>query len=245
LRVLLASDLHYALRQLDWLAQRATDFDLVVLAGDHLDAGSAVPYDAQITAISTFLERLGERVPLIACSGNHDLDARAGHGERAATWLLSVGERGVHVDSGSMETPEWLVTVCPWWDGPVVRSELDALLAAHASRRNGRRWLWVHHAPPQDSPVSWTGRRSYGDEALVEWIEHHRPDLVLTGHVHEAPFALGGAWNVRIGPTWVLNAGRQRGPIPTCVELDLAAGTATWRSLAGDESIDFDFAAAS
>ena len=40
MRVLLTSDLHYTLPQLDWVASVAGDYDLVVLAGDHLDVGS-------------------------------------------------------------------------------------------------------------------------------------------------------------------------------------------------------------
>ena len=34
---LLVSDIHYRLKQLDWLASVAPEFDLVVIAGDHLD----------------------------------------------------------------------------------------------------------------------------------------------------------------------------------------------------------------
>jgi len=53
--------------------------------------------------------------------------------------------------------------------------------------------------------------------------------------VHESPFASEGAWVDRIGSTLVFNAGRQRGPVPTCIELDTETGRATWHSLAGDE----------
>ena len=38
MRILLTSDLHYKLRQFDWLFQAAPDFDAVVIAGDHIDA---------------------------------------------------------------------------------------------------------------------------------------------------------------------------------------------------------------
>ena len=78
----------------------------------------------------------------------------------------------------------------------------------------------MYHAPPDDSPTSWTGKRHYGDEDLVAWIEQHHPDVVLCGHVHQSPFANDGAWIDRIGSTLVLNAGRQIGPVPTCIELD-------------------------
>ena len=93
----------------------------------------------------------------------------------------------------------------------------------------------MYHAPPDASPTSWTGKRHYGDEELVAWIEQHRPRLVLCGHVHQSPFASGGGWIDRIGSTLVLNAGRQRGPVPTCIELDTDAGTRGWSSFEGVE----------
>ncbi len=34
MRILLVSDLHYALPQLDWVVRVGPDFDLVVIAGD-------------------------------------------------------------------------------------------------------------------------------------------------------------------------------------------------------------------
>ncbi|MDQ1509738.1 MAG: hypothetical protein QOG50_1582, partial [Actinomycetota bacterium] len=48
-----------------------------------------------------------------------------------------------------------------------------------------------------------------------------------------------GSWIDRIGSTLVVNAGRQRGPIPACIEIDTDAGTARWSSLAGVEEQTF------
>src|SRR5262249_25737437 len=42
MRGLLVSDLHYALRQFDWVQAAARRFDLVVVAGDSLDISSYV-----------------------------------------------------------------------------------------------------------------------------------------------------------------------------------------------------------
>ena len=60
---------------------------------------------------------------------------------------------------------------------------------------------------------------------------------MLTGHVHESPFKPAGSWADRIGRTWVFNAGRQIGPVPAIVDIDLAGGTASWRSLMGSGSL--------
>jgi len=46
-RILLVSDLHYTLPQFDWVVRLAPSYDLVVLAGDHLDVSSPVALDTQ------------------------------------------------------------------------------------------------------------------------------------------------------------------------------------------------------
>jgi Icc-related predicted phosphoesterase len=104
--------------------------------------------------------------------------------------------------------------------------------------------LWIYHWPPLGSPTSWTGRRAYGDADLAGWITTHQPDMVLCGHVHEPPFKPTGAWADRIGTTWVFNPGRQIGPVPAHIAIDLGAGTAMWRSMMGDESLRLDDAKA-
>ena len=47
MKLLLVSDLHYALPQFDWTTAVAPDFDLVVMAGDHLDIAGHVAGAAQ------------------------------------------------------------------------------------------------------------------------------------------------------------------------------------------------------
>jgi hypothetical protein len=44
--------------------------------------------------------------------------------------------------------------------------------------------------------------------------------------VHDSPFKAAGGWADRIGRTWVFNAGRQIGPTPANVVVDVVARTA-------------------
>ena len=236
MRLLLVSDLHYSLPQLDWLVQVAPSFDLVVLAGDQLDIGSAVPLDVQSVVILRYLSLLQAAGRVAVCSGNHDLTGPDVQGEQSALWLAEARADGVPSDGDSFVVGDTLVTVCPWWDGPLGRQALDARLAADAVSRPAR-WIWVYHWPPLGSPTCWTGRRDYGDADLAAWIGRHQPDIVLTGHVHESPFKPAGAWADRIGNTWVFNAGRQMGPVPAHIAIDLQAGSAAWRSLMGAEAL--------
>ena len=237
MRILLVSDLHYTLPQLDWVVRVAPTFDLVVLAGDHLDISSPVPLDAQSVVLLRYLSMLD--VMVAVASGNHDLTGPDASGEQAALWLPAARRDRVWTDGDSITIGDTLVTICPWWDGPAGRAALERQLAADAARRPAR-WIWIHHWPPLGSPTCWTGKRHYGDPDVAGWIAHYGPDMVLSGHVHEPPFTRDGAWADRIGPTWVFNAGRQIGPVPAHIVIDVDARTASWRSLMGDESLGLD-----
>jgi Icc-related predicted phosphoesterase len=241
MRLLLVSDLHYRLRQFDWLmgaaADRSLAVDLVVIAGDLLDIRSAVPLDAQAIAVTAQLRSLGSLTPVLVSSGNHDLDARDEAGEKTARWLARARSDGVYVDGDSVVIDGVLFTVCPWWDGPHGRAELDVLLA-DSRRQAHEEWVWVYHSPPTGSPLSFDGRREFGDDALAAWIPRFEPDVVLAGHIHQAPFVDGGGWAQHIGATWIFNPGQQPGPVPTHVMLDLGAGTAEWSSATDYERVD-------
>jgi Icc-related predicted phosphoesterase len=239
LRILLVSDLHYALKQFDWTASVAERFDLVVLAGDHLDIAGQLDGNVQIVVVLKYLKRLALRTKLIVSSGNHDLDVRNGDGEKIASWMNRVRQGGVATDGDTLMLGDTLITICPWWDGPAGREAVGAQLARDAAKPK-KAWFWVYHAPPAGSPTAWNGRKEYGDEALTEWIQVYQPDIIFAGHIHEAPFKSGGSWADRIGKSWVFNSGRQMGPIPTHIALDTEAREAVWFSMAGDELVRLD-----
>ena len=236
MRILLVSDLHYSLRQFDWVVQVAPAYDLVVVAGDSLDISSTVSVDAQAIVVLKYLSLLQASGRVVVSSGNHDLTGPDENGEQSALWLEYARQAGVPTDGDSLLLGDTLVTICPWWDGPAGRVALEQQLAADALRRPAH-WAWVYHWPPLGSPTCWTGKRHYGDPDIAGWIAQYGPDLVLTGHVHQPPFKPDGSWADRIGETWVFNPGNQIGPVPTHVEIDLAVGTASWRSLLGEEAL--------
>lgn len=239
MRCLLVSDLHYGLKQFDWVADVAPEFDVIVIAGDHLDVSGHVDGRAQIIVVLKYFQRLRALTRLIVSSGNHDLDAHHHSGEKIARWINRARALGVATDGDAELIDGTLFTVCPWWDGPETRAQVGAQLARDAERER-ERWIWVYHAPPAGSPTSWTGRRHAGDQDLNQWIEAFAPDVVVSGHIHEPPFVGGGSWADRIGTTLVLNSGRQLGPIPAHIVLDFDDGCATWVSLEGAETIALD-----
>jgi Icc-related predicted phosphoesterase len=225
MRMLFTADLHYALKQYDWLVANARNFDSIIIGGDLLDLSSPLDSDVQIVVIEKYLTRIRQDTRILVSSGNHDGDSRNAADESVSQWIKDARGRGLFADGDSLEISGNLVTICPWWDGPSTRSELEAQLARAAAEVRGR-WVWVHHAPPAGSKVCWTGRRSAGDEFLLEWIKRFTPDIVLSGHIHNSPFYPGGSWVDRIGRTWVFNPGRELGPTPVHIVLDLEAMTA-------------------
>ncbi|HMN85525.1 MAG TPA: metallophosphoesterase [Bauldia sp.] len=237
MKILTVADLHYSLQQYDWLVDIAPHFDLVVIAGDHLDMSSMVDGLTQSVVIRKYLQRLREKTRVLVSSGNHDLDVRNEDGEKVSHWIQSARTIDVPTDGDSFLFEGTLFTICPWWDGPQTREALASHIASDA-RKQIRPWVWVHHAPPTDSPTSWGGKRFFGDLELVSWIAEYRPDMVLAGHVHQSPFVKDGCWVDRVGETWVFNAGHQYGAPPAHIVIDTDERTATWISAAGIETVD-------
>jgi Icc-related predicted phosphoesterase len=234
MKALIAADLHYNLRQFDWLLRVAGDYDVVILAGDLLDLAGHADLDTQIVVVTKYLARIGRLTRLVVCSGNHDADGRDFLDEPVFGWFRDVRADGVHADDEHVPFGDGLISICAWWDGPIARARLERFLASAPSRSGGR-WIWIHHVPPNGSPVAWTGRHHAGDDLLPVLIGIYRPDLVVCGHVHDAPFRQGGAWIDRLEGTVVVNPGRQLGGLPAIIELDLDAGTLAWISLAGSD----------
>lgn len=230
MRLLFVADLHYELKQFDWLMSHAADFDAVIIGGDLLELGSTLDPEVQIVVVEKYLGRICRQKPLLVSSGNHDGDTRSAANESICNWLHDLKDGQLFVDGDSVEIGDVLITICPWWDGPVSRAEVESMLAKDAEKPK-KWWVWVHHSPPDNSPVSWAGKKYGGDEFLVEWIQHHQPDLVLSGHIHNAPFNSKGSWNDRLGRTWVFNPGRQIGPCPTYLIFDLDKMSVEWVSL--------------
>lgn len=237
MRILVVSDLHYSLKQFDWLCLRAGDYDLLAIAGDLLDLGGHADLGTQSVVVEKYLARLAESAPLVVCSGNHDLDDETDEGERFAAWLKYLELNRVSVDLQSMMIGDCLVSMCAWWEGPVSREEIAQFLEAESAKRTGR-WIWLYHAPPDGAKISWTGKDYKGDTFLPELIAKHNPDIVFCGHIHNSPFRKEGSWHDRIGSTWVFNAGRQMSSTPSTIMIDVGTMQATWDSDMDVETIE-------
>ena len=239
MRCLIVADLHYSLPQFDWLLSAASQFDAVIFAGDALDIGSFVDLRAQILVVQKYLGLLASQTRVMLCSGNHDLDERNPEGEKISRWIGTVRQLGIACDGDSLDAGDTLFTVCPWWDGPLVRERIAEQLRS-TTLRPRQKWVWVHHAPPANSLVSWGGKRSFGDVELVQWIATHKPSMVISGHVHQSPFTQEGSWFDQIGDTWVFNTGMQFGRPPVYMVIDTNEAKAYWLAAGYAQWIDLD-----
>ena len=229
MRILFVADLHYALRQYDWLVGCAGEYDVVAVGGDLLDIGCDLDFDVQIVVVEKYLRQLRAKTRVLVCSGNHDGDSCNEADEGVAGWLLKARRFDLAVDFDHVRFGETVVTICPWWNGPVGRLNLESLLADGAELPK-QKWVWLHHAPPNDTRVSWAGHKHAGDPYLVRWIWRYQPQMVLSGHVHRAPFLPHGSWIDRVGKTWVMNPGFQPGPEPAFISINLDTMDAEWVS---------------
>lgn len=237
MRILAVADLHYALRQFDWLGEQIPSYDLVVLAGDLIDMGSSVDLEVQEVVVQKYLRRYAQQRMLLTSSGNHDIQDVSPDGERTARWMEDLNGPAIKSDYESHEQDGVLFSICSWWDGPVSRGRTEARLAEDAARRKDR-WIWLHHNPPARTPVAWTGRADGGDPVVVEWIEKYQPDIVFSGHIHNAPYYAEGGWHARMGKTWIFNPGKQLGGEPTRITVDLVSRRAEWSSVEGVEVLE-------
>ena len=229
MRLIFLADLHFTLKQYDWLLARAGEYDLIVIGGDLLDLASSLDVDTQIPIVEKYLSLLRKSSKLVVSSGNHDGDSRNAGDESVAQWIQDFRSEGLYVDGDSFDLADTRFTVCPWWDGELSRGEIEVQLEREAALAHGR-WVWIHHAPPEGASTCWNGHKFIGDEFLRKWIERFQPAMVLSGHIHNAPFVDAGSWVDRIGPTWVFNTGRQIGAQPTTLTIDLVTMTAEWSS---------------
>jgi Icc-related predicted phosphoesterase len=244
-KLLITADLHYNLRQFDWVLSQASAYDAVILAGDLLDLGSSLSHEVQTVVVERYLLKLRQMGRILASSGNHDAEpqqARAGAGSElssyAAQWMQHLSRDGIEVDGLCVSLGgEIKVSICPWWE---TREQQEQSYRQLQRDREvaARQWIWIHHVPPDQTPVSWTGKLHQGEPVLSEWMAEFEPDFVFCGHIHAAPFRSGGSWNIKQGKSWVFNAGCELGAVPTHLVVDLDAGRVAWNSSAGREEIE-------
>jgi uncharacterized protein len=208
-----------ALRAIERMAPVLRAADVAILTGDITSFGE--PADA-----FEVVDAVRAHCPTVwAVTGNLDMlwviDAfrEAGislHGESRRA-----GDLGVFGCGGSNITPMDTPTEL---EEPELRAVLER---AHASVADAPRRLMICHTPPYDTRLDrLMNGTPVGSPAVRAFIEAHRPDVAVVGHIHE------GRGIDRVGDTVVLNPGALRDGGYVLVEDDgrsLQAELRSWR----------------
>ncbi len=203
--ILHVSDLHFTERWFAWLLESAPQHDLLCVSGDLLDQTRATPFRRQTSLVAEWLQML-ER-PMCICSGNHDLsfDSRL-DAWSSAEWLRELASPSVSVDGETAEHRGYSILPVGYTTFP----------------KGGPADVWVVHLPPAGLPVALsTCGLDMGDPTLIASVATHRPQLVLSGHIHDPE-----SWFTQDDGVVYLNPGCARSSrIPNHILINLERAT--------------------
>ena len=93
------------------------------------------------------------------------------------------------------------------WHKPETEIYQDLLLLEQ-SAGDPLRTIFVVHSPPKQTQLDQSfGHQHYGSEGVRKWLNFSRKHLVLSGHIHEAPFINGGVWQEEVAGTRCMQPG--------------------------------------
>jgi Icc-related predicted phosphoesterase len=190
MKLLAFSDLHRDLDQARDLAERSTEADVVIAAGDFASVHEGL--EEAIGALSAI------SVPTVLVPGNNETEdalRTACEGWDAATVLH--GE-GAEIDGTAFFGLGAGVPITPWdWS-----FDLDEQAASERLADCPEGAVLVVHSPPKGYCDQSSAGDHLGSEAILEVIERKRPRIAVCGHIHES-------WGAEseVGPTRVINLG--------------------------------------
>lgn len=228
MKILHLADLHLNSGWLDWVAAEAQRFDLIVLAGDLLNAFSDRSMVDQVNTVSKRLIQLD--CPTVICSGNHDYwmkSPRVKGEDRDAegAWIKRLKGQGkiIGVDGDVINfQPKYSddapmkILLNGWLQTPDLGEDVDII---------------VTHAPPSGCHCS-VGAEGYdvGDPDLWPALQYHSPKLILSGHIHQ-PYRYVCSWPPVQPQSLILVAGtRDQDKSPSHWIIDTTLGRAVHSS---------------
>ncbi|MBE3604699.1 metallophosphoesterase family protein [bacterium] len=194
MKIVSFGDVHMATRNLARMGAVLCDADLIIVSGDLTNFGG--PEQARIV-----LDAVRAAAPrVLALSGNLDRPEVIPYLEREG---VSLHGRGLVIDGvgifgcgGSNITPFKTPT-------ELTEDEIyETLTRGYAEVGGVRPLLMVCHTPPYETKCDRiAGGRPVGSTAARRFIEEFKPDVCLSGHIHES------AAIDAIGSTTIVNAG--------------------------------------
>jgi Icc-related predicted phosphoesterase len=186
MKILVAGDLHFDKERFEHLVELTADSDVLCLTGDCLNENVG-DRNSQIEWVSKWIARV--TIPVLMCSGNHDLDEVA-----ECEWIDKLSSSSVITDNAV-------------WRHKGVTFGIIPYIGAHYSTFS-KCDIILSHLPPSRTRTSRKNGTDYGDDelyfSLIESVL--TPKYVLCGHVHSPD-----AETDRIKETTIINA--SSGPV--------------------------------
>ena len=207
MKIVSFGDVHMATRNLARMVEVLRETDLIIVSGDLTNFGG-------IADARKVLDDVRQACPnLLALPGNLD---RREVGPFLEAEGVTLHGKGVVIDGlgifgcgGSNITP---------FNTPTELTEdeiYETLNRGFAEVKHCRPLLMVCHTPPFETKCDRiVGGKAVGSTAARRFIEEVKPDLCISGHIHES------AAMDKIGPTTIINAGPFKGGGYIVVETD-------------------------
>jgi Icc-related predicted phosphoesterase len=198
MKIISIGDVHMATRNLSRMVELMGDTDLVIISGDLTNFGGADDARKVLADVRAACKNV------LAVPGNLDREEVFPLLENEGVALhgkgLVIDGIGIFGCGGSNITP---------FNTPSEFSEEeihDALMRGYEQVRDVRPLLMVCHTPPLATNCDRImNGKAVGSPAARRFIEEYRPDVCISGHIHES------AGVDAIGPTTILNAGPFKG----------------------------------
>ncbi|MBV8055079.1 MAG: metallophosphoesterase [Deltaproteobacteria bacterium] len=198
MKIVSFGDVHMATRNLGRMTEVLRDTDLIIVSGDLTNFGG-------IDDARKVLDDVRRACPhVLALPGNLDRREVTPFLEAEGFTLhgkgVVVGGIGIFGCGGSNITP---------FNTPTELTEdeiYETLRRGHAAVQDRRPLLMVCHTPPYETNCDRiVGGKAVGSTSARRFIEEVKPDLCISGHIHES------AATDAIGPTTIINAGPFKG----------------------------------
>ncbi len=192
MKLLALTDIHDKSKSLRRILAEAGPCDLILLGGDITNFGSVADAERLLDEV----RRLGKSV--LAVAGNCDSPQIE---QRLVDLGVSLFRRGEIRDGIGLQG---LSAMPPWRQMYQFTEEelANHLQEGFAAIDGADRHVILSHTPPHGCRVDRTYLMQHvGSKALRGFVDHHQPDLVVCGHIHEARGV------DRIGATQVVNCG--------------------------------------
>lgn len=192
-KILAVGDLHGDSGLSKKLAKRAKDenVDLIILSGD------ITWIDQEFKDVIRPFEKLGKEILLIP--GNHEPNSTINTLSEIYSKTKNIHEEAFRKGDLGIFGAGYDSQMGPFW---VEDKEIfEALKKGHEKIKDAKKKIMVTHTTHSGGKAELLGIK--GSEAVKKAIKKFKPDLVISGHVHEA-----GGIEEKLGKTKIINVAR-------------------------------------